>query len=80
MQKILVCLYLYFLHIKPDFWYLSLRGYGRTTDKPVINWQNFVQVGLEIKFALEYGCKPLVITNQSAVLSKQRTTVNSENL
>jgi len=34
-------------------------SWGRTTDKLAINWQDFAQVGLELKFAFRkwhYGC------------------------
>jgi len=54
-QKILVCVYIFFLHLKPVFKYSSLSfvrlGLGRTTDKVATNLQNFTQVGLQLKFA-----------------------------
>jgi len=44
-----------FLHLKTDFIYSSSSfvrlSSGRTTDKLTINWQNFAQVGLQLKVA-----------------------------
>jgi len=47
--------YVSFMHLKPNFWYLSLSfvrlNWSRTTDNLAINWQNFAQVELQLKFA-----------------------------
>jgi len=56
MQKLFLSVFISFLHLQPDFRYSSLSFVrlilGRTTDKLAINWQNFAQVGLQLKFAL----------------------------
>jgi len=54
MQKFGLCLYLSFLHLKPNFRDLSLSfdqlSWSRTTDKLAINWKSFAQVRLHPKF------------------------------
>jgi len=57
MQKCLAVLISLFLHLKPDVRYSDLSfirlSWSKTTDKLAINWQNFAQVGLQLKFAFK---------------------------
>jgi len=59
-----MCLFISFLHIKPNFRYSSLHfarlSKGRITDKLATNWQNFVQVGLQLK--LGFRIRPVDLT------------------
>jgi len=49
MQKFFrLCLFLHLGQLMFEFCQISL---GKTTDKLAINWQNFAQVGLQLKFA-----------------------------
>jgi len=54
--------YIFLLYtLKPDFRYSSLSfvtlSCGRTTHKLAINWQNFSQIGLQLKYA--FRIRPL---------------------
>jgi len=44
-----------FLHLKPNFKYLSLNfvrlSWGRTTNELAINWQNFIRVSENLHLA-----------------------------
>jgi len=69
-RKFCLCLYLSFLHLKLNFRYSSLSfvsvSWDRTTDKVAINWQNFPQVGLQLKLAFRIR----LLVNRQVTLRK----------